>query len=216
MKKYKVIDISWPVNQNTVEYKNKGALKFDAVKDIQTDGVAQTHVYLDMHTGTHIDAPAHFSKDGATVDQVPFDHLISNCKVFDLTEVKEKNGVEKISASDLQELDIQENDIVLFKTKNSELPAQGQFEPNFVYLDKTAAQYLASKKVKTVGIDYLGIERAQPEHETHKIFFKANITIIEGLRLGDVSPGEYFLICLPVKFEGVEAALSRAVLLDFV
>ena len=209
MKKYKVIDISWPINQNTVEYKNKGELNFKAVKNIQTDGVHQTHVSLDMHTGTHIDASAHFAKNGGTVDQISFDHLISDCKVFDLTHVEEK-----ITASDLQDLDVQENGIVLLKTKNSGLLALGKFEPNFVYLDKTAAQYLVSKKIKTVGIDYLGIERAQPEHETHKIFFKANITIIEGLRLGDVTPGKYFLICLPVKFEGVEAALSRAVLLE--
>lgn len=211
MKKYKVIDISWPINQNTVEYKNKGELNLKAVKNIQSDGVHQTHVSLDMHTGTHIDAPMHFAKNGNSVESISFDHLISDCKVFDLTHVEEK-----ISAFDLQKLDIQENDIVLFKTKNSFFSAQGKFEPNFVYLDKTAAQYLTSKKIKTVGIDYLGIERAQPEHETHKIFFNANITIIEGLRLGEVNPGKYFLICLPVKFEGVEAALSRAVLLDFV
>lgn len=214
MKKYKVIDISWPINQNTVEYKNKGELKFKSVKDIQADGVHQTHVSLDMHTGTHIDAPMHFLRDGNTVDSISFDYLIGECKVFDFTCAEENIAKEKITASDLQKLDIQENDIVLFKTKNSFFSAQGKFEPNFVYLDKTAAQFLASKKIKTVGIDYLGIERAQPEHETHKIFFKANVTIIEGLRLGDVNPGKYFLICLPVKFEGVEAALSRAVLLE--
>lgn len=211
MKKYKVIDVSWPINKNTVEYKNKGELSFRSTKDIQVDGVQQTHASLDMHTGTHIDAPAHFAKNGSTVDQISFDSLISDCKVFDLTHVEEK-----IIASDLQKLEIKTNDIVLFKTKNSALPGLGQFEPNFVYLDKTAAQYLASKNIKTVGIDYLGIERAQPEHETHKILFQANITIIEGLRLGQVLAGSYFLICLPVKFEGVEAALSRAVLLDFV
>jgi arylformamidase len=221
MKKYKVIDISWPINPNTVEYKNKNALKIQTVKDIKIDGVHETHVSLDLHTGTHIDAPIHFDKNGATVEQISFDHLIGECKVFDLASSKEKMIEEKISATDLQDLDIQENDIVLFKTKNSELPAQnkslqGNFESGFVYLDKSAAQYLVSKKIKTVGIDYLGIERAQPDHETHKVLFKANITIIEGLRLSNVRPGKYFLVCLPVKFEGVEAALSRAVLLEFV
>lgn len=209
MKKYKVIDISWPINQNTVEYKNKNALKFKTVKNIEVDGVHETHVSLDMHTGTHIDAPIHFDKNGVTVDQISFDHLIGECKVFDLTCVNEK-----ICVSDLQNLDIQENDIVLFKTKNSEFLSQGKFDPNFIYLDKTAAKYLVSKKIKTVGIDYLGIERAQHAHETHKVLFKANITVIEGLRLSNVEPGKYFLVCLPVKFEGIEAALSRAILLE--
>jgi arylformamidase len=136
--------------------------------------------------------------------------LIGDCKVLDLTHVDEK-----IIASDLQKFDIQENDIILFKTKNSLFPDTGKFEPNFIYLDKTGAQYLASKKIKTVGIDYLGIERKQPEHETHITLFESNITIIEGLRLAEANPGVYFLICLPVKIEGVEAASSRAILLDF-
>lgn len=221
MKNYKVIDISWPINKNTVEYKNKGIL------DIKTSShpefisesmnytnsryvVQETYVTLDMHTGTHIDAPIHFIENAKTVDKISFDYLIGNCKVFNLPFVEEK-----IVDSDLQKLDIDESDIILFKTKNSEFPSQGKFETNFVYLDKTAAKYLASKKIKTVGIDYLGIERNQPEHETHKILFESNVTIIEGLRLADVIQGKYFLICLPIRIEGVDAACSRAVLLNF-
>ena len=210
MKQYKVIGISWPINHDTVEYKNKGALKFCTVKNIESDGVHETHLNLDAHTGTHIDAPIHFTPGGKPVNQIKLDSLIGDCKVFDLTNVKEK-----ITASDLQGFDIQENDIILFKTKNSSLPSTGSFEPNFIYLDKFAAEYLVSKKIKTVGIDYLGIERNQPVHETHKVLFDANITIIEGLRLNGVAPGQYFLVCLPVKFEGIEAAPVRAVLLDF-
>jgi arylformamidase len=210
MREYKIIDISWPINKNTVEYKNKGVLDIKTVKDIQHDGVHETYVKLDMHTGTHIDAPKHLVKDGVSVENIPLDHLIGDCKVFDLTNVGEK-----IVASDLQKFDIQENDIILFKTKNSFFSDTGKFESNFIYLDKTGAQYLVSQKIKTVGIDYLGIERNQPEHETHRALFESNITIIEGLRLAEVDPGKYFLICLPIKFEGVEAASSRAVLFDF-
>lgn len=210
MKNYKVIDISWPINPNTIEYKNKAVLQIKTVKDIGVDGVHETHVTMDMHTGTHIDAPIHFIKNGKTVEQISFDYLMGECKVFDLTYVQEK-----IIALDLQKLDIQKDDMVLFKTKNSSLPALGKFEPNFIYLDKTAAKYLVDKKIKTVGIDYLGIERSQPEHETHKIFFESGTTIIEGLRLDRAKQKKYFLICLPIKLEGVEAALSRAVLLEF-
>jgi arylformamidase len=210
MKKYKVIDISWPINTDTVEYKNKGILKLNAAKKIVSDGVHETHITLDAHTGTHIDAPAHFIKNGKTIESVSFDHLIGDCKILDLTHIEEK-----ITAQDLHRFDIQENDIILLKTKNSAFTSTGKFEPNFVYLDSSAASYLASKKIKTVGIDYLGIERAQPEHETHKVLFESNITIIEGLRLEGITPGSHFLVCLPIKLQGIEAAPVRAVLLDF-
>lgn len=210
MKNYKIIDISWPINHETVEYKDKGALDIKTVRDINRDGAHETHVNLDMHTGTHIDAPMHFIQCVQTVEKIPLEYLIGECKVFDLMHVEKK-----ITVSDLQDLDIQENDIILFKTKNSILPTYGKFEPNFVYLDKIAAQYLASKKIRTVGIDYLGIERDQQGHETHKILFKSNIAIIEGLRLANVIQDKFLLICLPIKFEGIEAACSRAVLLKF-
>ncbi len=209
MQNYKVFDISWPINKDTVEYKNKGVLNIKTVKDVQHDDVHETHMTLDMHTGTHIDAPKHLIRDAQTVDQISFDHLLGYCKVLDLTHVEEK-----IVESDLHGFDIEENDIILFKTKNSFFSDIGKFEPNFIYLDKTGAQYLASKKVKTVGIDYLGIERNQPGHETHKTLFGSNIIIIEGVRLTKVKQGQYFIICLPIKIEMVEAACSRAILLS--
>jgi arylformamidase len=73
---------------------------------------------------------------------------------------------------------------------------------------------LAEKKVKAVGIDYLGIERNQPDHATHTILMNNNITIIEGLRLADVMAGDYFFICLPLNVVGLEAAPARALLLQ--
>jgi arylformamidase len=71
----------------------------------------------------------------------------------------------------------------------------------------------AEKKVKAIGIDYLGIERNQPDHATHTILMKHNIAIIEGLRLADAVAGDYFFICLPLNVIGLEAAPARAVLL---
>ena len=87
------------------------------------------------------------------------------------------------------------------------------FTYDFVYLEKSGAKYLAGKKVKTVGIDYVGIERDQPNHETHRFLLGNDIPIIEGLRLGKVKEGEYTLLCLPLAYKGMEAAPARAVLI---
>jgi len=98
-----------------------------------------------------------------------------------------------------------------------------------LYIKNTGAKYIESKKVKAIGTgnyymtssclsthsnetDYLGIEREQPDHQSHKTLLGNSISIIEGLRLAEVAEGEYFLICLPLFLTGCEGAPARAVL----
>ena len=79
---------------------------------------------------------------------------------------------------------------------------------------RRGAAYLAQQKIKAVGIDYLGIERNQPDHATHTILMEANIGILEGLRLAAVQPRYYTLIALGLYTIGLEAAPVRAVLIS--
>ena len=83
-----------------------------------------------------------------------------------------------------------------------------------MYLEASGAAYLAEKKVKAVGIDYLGIEHSQPGHPTHENLLNADIVVIEGLRLHHVQPGSYFFVCLPLNMIGTEAAPARAILME--
>jgi len=202
-----IIDISWPLSRATVEYKDKKTIEFEHVKKIDKDGVGETIICMGSHTGTHVDAPAHFLKDGMTIDAVPLGSCVGNSIVIDLTHV-----VDVVTAEDFEQFAIKEGDIVLLKTTNSELPSTGNFVHDFVYLDQSGALYLADKKIKAVGIDYLGIERAQKGHETHQELLQKNIVIIEGLRLKTVAPGSYFFCCLPIYTVGLEAAPARAIL----
>ena len=73
---------------------------------------------------------------------------------------------------------------------------------------------LASRKIKGVGIDSLGIERNQPDHATHKILLGNGIHILEGLRLKNVKEGEYTLIAAPLNIKNVEASPVRALLVE--
>lgn len=204
-----IIDISWPIASGaTTEYKDRATIYFEMTKNFPHDQVRDSLIRLNSHSGTHVDAPSHFLANGKTIDQLSLDSLIGRCKVFDLSDV-----VDAIKGSDLQSYDIQEGDIVLFKTTNSLRMPTEKFDSHFVYVDVTAAQLLARKKVKAVGIDYLGIERSHPDHPTHITLMEHNITIIEGLRLSAVQPGEYTLCCLPLNIIGLEAAPARAVLI---
>ena len=204
----KVIDISWPLFSGTTEYKDKKSLAFQAIKEFDKDGVRDAIITMGTHTGTHVDAPAHFLKDGKTIDQIGLGALIGQAHVVNCI-----TAVDTITMQDLQNIDIKQHEIVLLRTSNSALSPHDPFKKDFIYLDASAARFLVEKKVKAVGIDYLGIERGNSEHPTHTIFMHHDIPIIEGLRLAHVQPGYYFFICLPLSIIGLEAAPARAILM---
>lgn len=207
----KVIDISWPISKATTGYKDRSIVNIEEIKNFNRDGVRETAVHLSSHTGTHIDAPSHFLRDGKTIDEMRVDRFIGDCVVLDMTTCAERITRDCLIAHDN---DIVEGGIVLLRTVNSDLNPTDKFSPHFVYLEATGAIYLAEKKVKAVGIDYLGIEHSQPGHPTHENLMHADVVIIEGLRLGNVPAGKYLFVCLPLNVIGVEAAPARAILMD--
>jgi arylformamidase len=208
MKITKIIDISWPISNDITTYKNRKFVSITPIKKFETDNVRESTITLWSHTGTHVDAPAHFVADGATVEAIDLNSIIGSCCVLDLTTI-----TDTITVDDLKKYDIVTGDIVLLKTKNSLWPINAQDNTTFIYLNASAAAYLVALGVKAVGTDYLGIERGQPDHETHKTLLGANRMIIEGLRLEHVAPGRYVFCCLPLAIQGGDAAPARAVLL---
>ncbi|WP_173916402.1 cyclase family protein [Halobacillus sp. Marseille-Q1614] len=201
----KMIDITAPVYEGMPVYKNKPEKQPNF--NSQTNGhVTESRLEIDAHTGTHIDAPLHMVNDGDTFESISLESLVGDAKVFDLTEVED--GITK---QDLEGLDIEENDFVLFKTKNS---FEDEFNFEFIYVKEDAANYLVEKKIRGVGIDSLGIERSQPEHPTHKALFGAGIIVIEGLRLKEVEPKSYHMVAAPMKLLGTDAAPARVLLFE--
>jgi arylformamidase len=206
----KVIDISWPISKATTGYKDRSIVNIEEVKNFNRDGVRETSIQLSSHTGTHIDAPSHFLRDGKTIDEMPLERFVGDCVVLDMTTCAERITRDCLMAHDN---DIVEGGIVLLRTTNSDISPTDKFSPHFVYLEASGAIYLAEKKIKVVGIDYLGIEHSQPGHPTHENLMHADVAIIEGLRLGHVQPGSYFFVCLPLYSIGLEAAPARAILI---
>lgn len=205
-----IIDISMEIHPGMMVYKNRKGKRpqFESTRSIANgEGANETRICLDSHTGTHIDAVSHFMPYGKTTSQIPLDNFVGLCRVIDLTHLNEK-----ITAEDLKEKNISKNQILLLKTKNS-FNKSSEFDFNFVYLEKSGAEYLARMEVKTVGIDALGIERDQPDADTHKTLLGNGIPIIEGLQLSQVSEGGYMLFCLPMPLKDLDGAPVRAVLI---
>jgi len=206
----KIYDISVVISPNMTVYKDYPHKKpvFTNVSNFETGSAYETDIKMNVHSGTHVDFNLHMLKDGNTSSNAILSNYITDAKVFDLTHLKDK-----IEADDLKELNIEKNDFVLFKTRNSNVE---HFDFEFVYVTESAAKYLAEKQIKGVGVDALGIERDQAGHPTHKTLMNHNIVILEGLRLKDIVPQSYILIALPLKFEGLDGSPVRAVLLETV
>lgn len=203
----KIYDISMPIRKDMPVYKGKESKRpiISTDSDFSTGAAYETRLEMNLHTGTHIDMPLHIIPDGKTVETLELKQVITNCKVFDLQLMEDK-----ITDKDLIGRNIAEGDFILLKTRNS---YEDILEKDYIFLDKTGANYLSEQKVKGVGIDSLGIERSQPGHETHKILLGLGIIILEGLRLKDIEEGEYLLFAAPINVVGAEAAPIRAVLL---
>lgn len=204
----RVIDISMTIRGDMPVYHDAPAKRpvHTVERSIPPDGINESRLSLNLHTGTHLDSPFHMMEGGWPTEFLPLERLIAVCRVLDLTHVEGK-----ITRDDLEGLGIRPGDFLLFKTSNSE---HEKWREDFVYLEKSGAEYLASLGVSGVGTDALGIERAQPGHETHITLLKNGIIILEGLRLQHVGAGRYLLIALPVKIAGADGAPARAVLVQ--
>lgn len=203
----RIYDISMSIFYDMPVYKRKVS-KRPVVKvesDFTSGSVYETRLEMNMHTGTHIDMPLHILENGATIDALDLHKVVRPCKVFDFKHVEEKISEEHLTAKN-----IHEGDFILLKTQNSYLDI---LEGEYIYLDKAGAEYLRDKRITGVGIDALGIERSQPDHETHKALLGAGIVIIEGLRLKEVEEDEYLMVAAPLRIAGSEAAPARALLI---
>lgn len=203
----KIFDVSMPVKKGMPVYKGLEERQpiVELLRKMPVDSVNESAITMNLHTGTHIDAPRHMIEGGEGIETIDLKQLFGSCTVLGLTEM-----TDAIGEKDLQGFNIKEGDFILLKTRNS---FSEELLDDFIYLDKSGARYLAEKKIRGVGIDSLGIERSQPGHETHKQLMGQGIIIIEGLRLKDVDDGVYELHALPVLIEGADGAPARVVLM---
>ncbi|KMK93691.1 cyclase family protein [Rossellomorea marisflavi] len=201
----KIYDVTAPIHSDMPVYKNKPEKK-PSIKTDTNGHVTESRISIDLHTGTHVDAPLHMFNEGETIETIDIKQLVRQVKVFDLTDAEEN-----ISYDDIKDLDIEENDFVIFKTKNS---WDEEFNFEFIYVAADAAKHLAEKKIAGVAIDALGIERAQEGHPTHRTLMGNGVIIMEGLRLKDIEPGQYFMVAAPLNVQKTDASPARVLLFD--
>lgn len=164
-----------------------------------------------VHTGTHVDAPNHFLNDERTVESLPLDVLVGPARVVELPE-----SVSLVTAEVLRAADIPAGTLrLLLKTRNSQIWAAGdrKFHPDFVGVAQDGAEWLVEQGVRLIGIDYLSVAPFKQSGPTHHALLRPGIVVLEGVDLSRVPPGDYELVCLPLKLAGSDGAPARAILI---
>jgi arylformamidase len=192
-------------------YEGDAPMKFDFLKDMRRgDNLTLSVFSMGAHSGTHIDAPMHFIRDGAPVDRVALDPLIGAARVIEIAD-----GVQAIDAAELSRHEWRGVKRVLFRTRSTlhGWMDSSTFHRDYAYIAPDAAQLLADAGVVLVGVDYISAEQfgaAAPR--THQILLGRGIPIVEGLDLRPVQAGDYDVIVLPIKVRGHEGAPARAIM----
>jgi arylformamidase len=198
-------DISLPIESSMMVYKEKPEKipQFQVQNNLDQGGSYETTLSLNLHTGTHMDFPLHMQKNGQTSTRFNPSRLITDVRVIDCGDVV------VIDEKFLANQNIANGSFILLKTKSS---FSKTFLFDFPYLSERGAQYCVKQNLQGVGIDSLGIERDQPEHQTHHELMNNNVLILEGLRLQAVPAGIYQMIALPLSIQGMDALPVRAIL----
>jgi arylformamidase len=181
----------------------------DRLLDMDAGDVCNARfLHMSAHSGTHMDAPLHFIRDGTSIDQMPVEATVGRARVIEIRDP------EVIAKNELEGCNIQPGERLLFKTSNSANCWKCRyFLKRFVHVNAEGARYLVERAVKTIGVDYLSVGGYESDGvETHQILLGAGVWIIEGLDLSAVGPGSYELLCLPLKVAGGDGAPARAFL----
>jgi arylformamidase len=209
-----IYDISVPIAPGvTPTYPGDPGIEVGSWAAIARGDAANVSVlHFGAHTGTHIDAPAHFIEGARGIKSLSLDTLVGEARVVEIPA-----DAMAVEASHVEEAALDGVRRVLFKTRNSGFwsAAGARFREDFTFITPNAARALVAIGVQLVGFDYLSVEKfGSKDFETHLALLSSGVVIVEGLDLSAVAPGLYDLICLPLKLEAGsgDGAPARAIL----
>ena len=151
------------------------------------------------HNGTHIDAPFHFIKDGKTVDEICLDAVVG------MAYVAEHHGI--VTCEDAAKM------LEKAKKQNTEAAKRILIRGN-VEVSLEAAKVFAASNILLLGNEPQSIGPQNAPMAVHLALLGANVILLEGIRLSEVSEGVYLLNAAPLKLLGADGSPCRAILID--
>ncbi|RMW38783.1 MAG: cyclase family protein [Nitrosopumilus sp.] len=210
----KPIDLTLTISKSIPSFPGSPIPQFISWSNLKEDGYNLELLFLSSHTGTHLDAPFHFIKNGIKIDQIPLGRLMGKAILIKIR--KPKNSP------------ITKSDIIQFEKKNGIIPDKSSIffftdwqknlkKDNYFTenpgLALSASTYIAQKKTNLVGIDSPSIDLGKDESFTvHHILSKNNILIVENLtNLNKIKSKEFYFTILPLKLKDATGSPVRAI-----
>jgi len=150
------------------------------------------------HNGTHIDAPFHFIKDGKTVDEIRLESFAG------MAYVAEHQGI--VTGNDAAEI------IEKAKKQNAEAAKRILIKGD-AEVSSEAAKVFASSEIMLLGNEAQTIGPQEAPMAVHLVLLGADIILLEGIRLEEVTEGVYFLNAAPLNLAGADGSPCRALLI---
>ena len=206
-----LIDISVPITPELPVWPGDPEPRLELVSAIERgDEYNVSRLTLSTHTGTHIDAPWHALAGGERIIRINLSDLVGPCHICDLSRLERH-----IEARDLEDASIPAGtDRLLLRTRNSALWERHDhaFDPHFIALAPSAAEWVIARGIRLIGIDYLSIEPFDGDGTVHRLLLRAGVIPLETLDLRAAGAGPYTLLCLPLDLPLADGAPCRAVL----
>ncbi len=190
----KIYDISQEVFGCEVYPGDEAPAKREVMRMSRGDLYNLTSFSICAHNGTHIDAPFHFLKDGDTVEQLPLEKLVGDCYVSEQAEDIDTGKARQILA------DAKGIKRILIKGRG--------------IVTLAAAQVFADAGIDLIGVEGQSVGPEDAPMAVHKALLSARVVLLEGIRLGEVAEGVYFLNAAPISLAGSDGAPCRAILID--
>ena len=158
-----------------------------------------TEFSMCAHNGTHIDAPRHFIKDGKAVDEISIEVFVG------MAYVAEHSGV--VTADDAVKM------VGKAKAQNAEAAKRILIKGD-AEVSAEAAEVFAASKILLLGNESQTVGPESAPMAVHKILLSADVVLLEGIRLSEVSEGVYLLNAAPLNLSGADGSPCRVLLID--
>ncbi len=110
-----IYDVSVALRARMLAYPGDPPVEIDTpVALAKGDAANVSRLRLGAHSGTHVDAPAHFLAEGRRVTDFPLDAPIGEARVLEIPETVRAIGPERVTDAMLEGAHF-----VFFKTRNS-------------------------------------------------------------------------------------------------
>lgn len=208
-----IIDLTHTITPEMPVYPGSASPSLTPASSLLRDGYRETLVTLPSHTGTHMDAPYHFLRDGSSLEVLPASQFCGRAVVLDVSAMAPGSI---ITADYLRSLNgaLMATDFVLFYTGwEKKWGTDDYYSDEYPVPDEAAAKYLVCCGLKGVGTDALSVDRlGDSRFKAHRTLLGGGLVIVESLCLKKIVGRENIMFfALPLKYKNADGAPVRAI-----